>query len=112
MSLVKRWIWLSSAFQSAPLREGRFEKLKRCDTALVVSIRAPAGGAIAPSAAAGTMETVSIRAPAGGAIASPKRQGRWQCGFNPRPCGRGDRALAGSQGLLMVSIRAPAGGAI
>jgi len=78
-------------FQSVPLREGRFDPVAVIDAAIMVSIRAPAGGAIVlVSDPKGELE-VSIRAPAGGAIAA--------------------RKLASPAGCL-VSIRAPAGGAI
>ncbi len=100
-------------FQSAPLREGRSVAqtlAKRLD--LRFNPR-PCGRGDALQKMQGSGNgIVSIRAPAGGAIANSNKIIVDDDRFNPRPCGRGDGQTFRVFTKIMVSIRAPAGGAI
>ena len=88
---MERATGAATAFQSAPLREGRFKNELGDVAQALVSIRAPAGGAMLEQLIDNAIERVSIRAPAGGAM--------WMDWLSKKL-------------ILAVSIRAPAGGAI
>jgi len=103
---------LAKKFQSAPLREGRWRNIGHAGGVRIVSIRAPAGGAISYDRHLTTAEAFQsaplregrCRALAGGSPgalfqSAPLREGRWKKSRVTTP-------------LSSVSIRAPAGGAM
>jgi len=110
-------------FQSTPLREGRLMAVSSPSNSVCfnprpcargddpeglahvaqhVSIHAPARGATIAPRSARWWGVVSIHAPARGAT-TPCHRSLWSpCGFNPRPCARGDwRNVSRSSGTNM-----------
>ncbi len=77
-------------FQSTPLREGRRQIRQRTRKEADVSIHAPARGATDNVSKVEQVSTVSIHAPARGATNGWFPDFCLFCGFNPRPCARGD----------------------
>ena len=128
-------ILVLTMFQSAHPRGVRWWDERGAAASSVVSIRAPAGGAMRVQRSPARVLSVSIRAPAGGAIPTDSRHCHNTWRFNPRTRGgcdwlcfkphlatklfqsahpRGVRSTpeSVSSKRIPVSIRAPAGGAI
>ena len=95
-------------------REGSDSRLSFAqDSPYIVSIRAPAKGAISYRRTNKQYIRVSIRAPAKGAISDPISRDSVISSFNPRPREGSDmRKCVDAAKRVRVSIRAPAKGAI
>ena len=94
-------------FQSTPPWEGATAAIQRSDTAQKVSIHAPVGGGDSRIRQERSGVQVSIHAPVGGGDVTRFNRRLGVAGFNPRPRGRGRRAMLGEAGSTMLFQSTP-----